>query len=356
VPTAGAPRPGQSRDLWRSHDGRLGSVDCSDKLVAVGETGGVTDDQPSRSFAGQSFTRYGPVQLRDLGVGGESPVLLLVGLSEGDTAAAALLRGVDGRTLREVVLSDQALLPRASYLLTQAQKTAASWAKDSGHVEAAEHLLVAIIDQGSWAVIETLRRAGLNPDVVRGRALRILGLTEDLPRIPIAPPGPAGTRDRPPLAIADLDQRAWAVLRWRQEHLPLDRLDHAWQWWALSMIESRALWRLTRRRGLNEEQSCSIEDHHDREVRRRATQAAPAVIEAWDRQWVPHGDQVVGYRSRPVGQPRDRRTGLRWWCRRHSPNFLAGWPTWFKGRFSDMRLMWFWATTRHRYAGGPRPR
>jgi hypothetical protein len=49
-----------------------------------------------------------------------------------------------------------------------------------------------------------------------------------------------------------------SVLRWREEHLPLDRLEQAWQCWAISVIESRAQWRLTRRLGLNEEQSSSI--------------------------------------------------------------------------------------------------
>ena len=56
----------------------------------------------------------------------------------------------------------------------------------------------------------------------------------------LPPLTPAGTIDRPPLPVADLHGRAWTALRWRQDHLPLDRVSRRSDLDALSHLERDA--------------------------------------------------------------------------------------------------------------------
>jgi hypothetical protein len=152
------------------------------------------------------------------------PVHVLVGISEGHGAAAAALDPGDGRSLREVAAAaGDTLGDGAGYLLMQAQGAARSLAEARGEHLGAEHLLIALLDQASPGVLEALSRARLDPATVRRAALAAIGAAADEPPITLPALTAAGTMDRPPLPVTDLDGRAWTALRWRQDHLPLGR-------------------------------------------------------------------------------------------------------------------------------------
>ena len=105
----------------------------------------------------------------------------------------------------------------------QAQGAARSLAEARGEHLGAEHLLIALLDQASPGVLEALSRARLDPATVRRAALAAIGAAADEPPITLPALTAAGTMDRPPLPVTDLDGRAWTALRWRQDHLPLGR-------------------------------------------------------------------------------------------------------------------------------------
>jgi hypothetical protein len=96
-----------------------------------------------------------------------------------------------------------------------------------GQRPAAEHLLVALIDQSAAGVLHVLSRAGLDPAAIRGAALAGIGAPAGQPAVRLPPLAPAGSLDRPPLPVTELDGRAWRVLAWRHDHLPLDSLRRA---------------------------------------------------------------------------------------------------------------------------------
>ena len=152
---------------------------------------------------------------------GPGPVDFLVGISEGQGPAAAALDPGPGRSLRAVVTGDSELRSGAGYLHMQAQEAARCLAQARGQRMDPEHLLIALVDQGTPEVLHALRQAGLELAAVRRAALSAIRAPVDHPPLGVPAPTPAGTMDRPPLPAGDLDPRAWAVLRWRQDHLPL---------------------------------------------------------------------------------------------------------------------------------------
>jgi hypothetical protein len=190
------------------------------------------------------------------------PADLLVGISDGHEPAAAALDPGAGRSLRAVVAADTALGTGALYLHVQAQGAARSLAESLGEPLAPAHLLVALIDQGTPEVLQALSRAGLDPAEARKRALSAIGAPADLPPVAMPALDPAGTMDRPPLPLADLNSRAWAVLRWRQDHLPLQRLHRASDAAALGHLENATAWRVATHLGLDDDQRYSLMSHH----------------------------------------------------------------------------------------------
>ena len=127
----------------------------------------------------------------------------------------------------------------ASYLSIQTQQAARLEAQ-RGETTTPEHLLLAILDQADPEAVAVLSHAGLDLSIIRTTALDILGAPPDLP--PIATPtlAPAGTMNRPPPSVDELDSTAWAALRWRQDHLPLRRLQRRSHYEALQHLECRA--------------------------------------------------------------------------------------------------------------------
>jgi hypothetical protein len=205
------------------------------------------------------------------------------------------------------------------------------------------HLLLALLDQADDEVLERLNGAGIDPARARAVAIEMLGAPSSLALVPMPALCPAGTYDRPPLPLEELDPPAWAVLSWRQSHLPLGRLKRQHDWFALSSFERRAAWQTAGRQALDDDQRYSLLSHdHDR-VEALAHEARPDLVET--RRQLKRRYQ----RSMPrlVHQQRPRA-----W-RRIAPNFMVGWPTWFSNRRAGLRDKYFRLITAPAYRGQP---
>ena len=257
------------------------------------------------------------------------PVHLLVGISEGTGPAAGALNA--GRPLAEVVAAaGDALGDSATYLHMQAQGAARLFAASLGQRVGSEHLLVALLDQGTTEVLRALGRAGVDPAIVRGAALAAIGAPDGQPPLTLPPLTPAGTMDRPPLPAGQLDDRAWSMLCWRQGHLPLDRLRRPPDRQSLSHLEEKAAWRVADQLGLDDDQRYSLIRHHADQVEQRMAAAKP---------------ELAGPR-RVRGLPR-RRGGFL--------NVTVGWDAWLENRQVNLRDRWFRIRTISYYRGAPRP-
>ncbi len=271
------------------------------------------------------------------------PVHFLIGIAESKSPAAAALAPSDSRSLRAVVAGmAHASSAPASYLHMQAQGGARSLAASRGQQIGVEHLLVALLDQGTPEVLDALSQAGLDRAAVRQAALVALGLPASQPAIMFEPVTAAGTLDRPALPAGELDPRAWAVLRWRQDHLPTGRLHRRWDTEALIHLERDAVRRLSGRLGLDDDQRFSLMRHHegavDETVRRaRADVARP-------------GGETAHAELRALAFRRMRR-------RRRFPllRFTIGWGTWLSNRRVQIWDRWFRLRTLDAYRGTPQP-
>jgi Clp amino terminal domain, pathogenicity island component len=279
----------------------------------------VPSQQPNGPYleAIQRAFRFARETGRDCG-----PAEFLVGISEGRGPAAAALDPGAGLSLRAMA-ADADHPAGQGYLHMQAQGAARSLADTLGQPPGPEHLLIALLDQGTPEVAGLLRRAGLDPGMVRRAALAAIGAPAGYPPLPLPPLTPPGTLDRPPLPVADLDARAWAVLRWRQDHLPLSRLRRDSDRQALAHLEEAAAWQVADRLGLDDDQCYSLISHHGRQV-----------------------GQLAG---RP---PTPRRRGPR---PRRFPAVPVGWAAWFGNRRTGLRDRWFRLRTIGHYRGCPQP-
>jgi hypothetical protein len=279
------------------------------------------------------------------------PAHLLVGVAEGDGPAAAALDPGQGRSLGGVV----AAVPGTpgdgvsgspygglGHLHLQAQGAAMALAESRGEPVGAEHLLIVLIDQGTAPVLEALSRAGLDAGTVRQAAATAIG-APGLPPIELPALTPAGTLDRAPLPVSDLDDRAWTALRWRQDHLPVGRLHRASDREALLHLERNEAWRVADRLALDQDQRYSLISHHASEVGRRLERARsdlPKPPSARDRAQA----RAVALSRRH--RPRPGRTfPLR--------NVTVGWGAWMDNRRVGLRDRWFRLRTTSSYRGAP---
>jgi hypothetical protein len=279
---------------------------------------------------------------RELGSGCR-PVHFLAGIAAGDGAAAAALDPGEGVSLRDAVTSAASgTLTGASFLHVQVQEAARSFAADRHQQPSPEHLLVALIDQGDPEVLTALSLAGLDRGRVRRAALNAVGATGDEPAITIPAPTPAGTLDRPPLPTDQLDSRAWTVLRWRQDHLPLHRVRGPSDAHALSHLERSAVWQLADQLQLDEDQRYSLMHNHVREVERRAGIDRPVLTGAGRGPGMPPVAAALG-RAR---------------LRHHHPallNVTVGWAAWLGNRRVGVRDRWFRLRSAGDYRDCPPP-
>jgi hypothetical protein len=229
----------------------------------------------------------------------------------------------------------------------QAQGAAMSLAESRSEPVKAEHLLIALLDQGTSPVLDALRQAGLDTDSVRQAAATAIG-APGLPPIELPALPAAGTLDRAPLPVAELDGRAWDALRWRQEHLPVGKLRRPSDREALLHLERDEAWRLADRLGLDDDQRYSLVSHHASEVGARVERARP---------------DLPGARS-PRDRAQARAVALsRRHRRRHRAlgpasalsNVTVGWGVWFGNRRVGLRDRWFRLRTSASYRGAPQP-
>jgi len=277
------------------------------------------------------------------GARGARPAHFLVGIAEGDGPAAAALWPADGRSLRAIV-TDMGVAGSspAGYLHMQAQQGATSLAAARGEPPGVEHLLLALLDQGTPEVLEALSRARLDPAAVRVATLAALGAPADLPPIALGPTTPAGTLDRPALPVADLNQRAWVVLCWRQEHLPIGTLRRRSDTWALRQLERTAVMRIADQLVLDDDQRYSLLHHHDEAVGERVARARP---------------ELGGPQQRP-DRPYPGRDARAWSMRRRRYRWLrvtTGWGVWVGNRRTAAANRWFWLRAARAYRGAPQP-
>lgn len=298
---------------------------------------------------------------RELGRG-PGPLDFLIGISGGQGAAAAALDPGPGRSLREVAAADGALGGGAGYLHMQAQQAARWLAQSLGQQVACEHLLIALLDQGTPEVLETLSQAGLHAAAVRQAALSAIGAPADHPPIGMPAPAPAGTMDRSPLPESDLDPRAWSVLRWRQDHLPLHRLRRRADRAALARLESAAAWRIAQRLRLGDDQRYSLIHHHDHAVR-QAINGEPGATTPPPPPGATTPPPPPGQAGLP-GTPgaharriallhrRLRRYGLPGMA---LLNLVVGWGPWMQNRRNGLHDRWVRLRTLGDYRGCPQP-
>jgi Clp amino terminal domain, pathogenicity island component len=284
------------------------------------------------------------------------PAHLLVGVAEGDGPAAAALDPGHGRSLRAAitaVTTDPEARGAATgsspygglgHLHMQAQGAAMALAESRDEPAGAEHLLIALLDQGTAPVLEALGGAGLDRGTVRQAAATAIG-APGLPPIELPALTPAGTLDRAPLPISALDDRAWAALRWRQEHLPVGKLHRPSDREALLHLERDEAWRLADRLDLDDDQRYSLISHHASEVGRRVERARPDLAtpsSARDR---------AQARAMAVARRHRRRPGRTFALR----NVTVGWGVWFGNRRRGLRDRWFRLRTTSSYRGAPQP-
>lgn len=289
---------------------------------------------------------YRQVLRRGFRIGSETnelcrPVHLLAALAETEGPIADALRPPGGEPLfRRPVDRPPDRGGGASYLVMQTQQAARQLASERDEIAAPEHLFLAIIDQADPEAVGLLIGAGLDPGVVRATALQILGAPADL--APIAMPAltPAGTMDRPSLPIDQLDPTAWAALCWRQDHLPLRRLQRRSHYEALEHLEFRACWKIASRRSLDDDQRYSLVRQHRDRVEQLAAQAKPDLVELRSAR-----PRCATATMVPV------RSGRRHW--RRWLGFTVGWGTWFSNRWVGLRDRWFRARTLLDYRGAP---
>jgi len=223
----------------------------------------------------------------------------------------------------------------ASWQHVQAQEAARQFADAVGQRRTPEHLLVALLDQDVPAVRLALDQAGISSGAVRAAALAGIGAPGGYPPLPMPSPMPAGTMDRPPLPVERLDERAWRVLVWRQDHLPLgrDQLRRRPQAGSLYRLEDRAALRLAGKLGLDDDQRYSLLRHHAEQVKRRVAAARP---------------ELAG----PV-RTRAPRRYPRGGASRLARGVFTGWGAWLDNRRTGLRDRWFLLRTRGAYRGCP---
>jgi len=275
------------------------------------------------------------------------PVDVLAALAEVEGPIGEALKGADGGPLfPEAVAKPGMRGGRNTYRTAQASLAAAEFASGRGEEPGPAHLLVAILDQGDPEVVRKLADSHLNAGDLRATALSVLGAPLDEPALPMHHITPAGTMDRPPLDISELDSGAWSVLCWRQDRLPLHRLKRRRHWYALSSLENRAALRVADRFRVDEDQRYSLLRHHSDRVDALAYAAHPDLVVTM--QQLRDAHRSGSPNLRPIVRSRSA------W-ERVVPGFMIGWPTWFANRRVGIRNKWFRLNTLLDYRGQPGP-
>lgn len=229
---------------------------------------------------------------------------------------------------------------RASFLVMQTQQAAGRLASERGETTNPAHLLLAVVDQGDPEAHAALHRAGLDLAAIRRVALEALGAPADFPPISVPSFTPAGTADRPPLPIEELDPRAWSALCWREDHLPLHRVKRRDHYDALCRLESRAVWRVASEFELDDDQGYSLLRHHLDQIEERTARALPECVA------VRSAESPVRFKTTMTTHRRGRRR-FGWL----TPT--VGWGNWFGNRRVGLRNRWFHLRTLRHFRHAP---
>jgi hypothetical protein len=260
------------------------------------------------------------------------PIHLLAALAELDGPISDALVSPLGRSLvRRCADPPPVHGGGAGYLVLQTQEAATKLASERDETMNPEHLLLAVIDQGEPEVVKVLDLAVIDLIDVRRAALEMLEAPGDLPPIPMPPLTTAGTLDRAPLSVSELNPRAWTTLCWRQDHLPFRKISRRSHFAALRHLESRATWRASSKLSLDDDQRYSLLRHHVDRVEQLAAYAKPELFElrsSVSELRVQVGITRIVSRRRRLHRPR--------WM-----NFTVGWGTWFANRQVGLRNRWF---------------
>ncbi len=212
-----------------------------------------------------------------------------------------------------------------------------------------EHLLLGLLAATGSTAAQVVQRAGTSVDDIRDRLLA----TMDPVSVEISPEcrrDPASSTCRragsasglrpisPPRS--DLDHRAWQLLRWRQDHLPLDRVRGPSDWLALQHLEERAATRIVNRLKIEARHGYGLMAYHQLEVELLTAQAAPDCWATWTRRQL---------RPPPESGP----VPTTWWAR-HVPATPDRFRSWISRRWSHVRDLRFAILTRRSYRGGPK--
>jgi hypothetical protein len=209
-------------------------------------------------------------------------------------------------------------------------------------------IAVAVLVVESIKAVERFRLRRLRRDLPRWRGQRpAMHLTTPT----AGPPTPAGYGNTPALPVDRLDERAWAALLWRQEHLPLGRIRSRADWSLLSSLEGRAAGRVANRLDLDDDQRYSLAHHHRVEVERRAKAAAPDHVETWEELQAKAQTRPRGPMPFWSGSRREGMSAFDIWWERNMPRWWSGWPTWFRARRRELGERWFWLITLRDYRG-----
>lgn len=267
------------------------------------------------------------------------PEYILVAIAEGDGPSADALRSSVPGGMRAVALPDWGSAQGSPIALhLQAQGAANAWSLGRAEDTSPEHLLVALVDQGSPGVIRALHAAGIDSDLARCKALEALGAPTETRSIPMPPLTPAGCGDRPALPVGELPQQAWLDLCRRQDRLPLARLHRRSDSGSLYHVERRAARRIASRHSSDPDTIHSLVHHHKREVERRAADSAPHLVGVDP----PRGRNGVHHAGPQTPWTRTVPRSLR---------MFGGWRCWFQNRRVGLRTLWFRSTTLHYYLG-----
>ncbi len=169
--------------------------------------------------------------------------------------------------------------PSGRYLVAQVQDTAGALARRRSETVTPSHILIALLEQRDVEVIEALVRAHIDTEAARDAAFALLGMGKQTPFL-MSPLVPAGTLDRPPLAVEQLHDQAWSALLARQKRLPIQVLRRPSDVAALSHIERNAAERLSTRLKLDDDERASLGVHHLHAVQQRVAEVRPDLARA----------------------------------------------------------------------------
>lgn len=291
----------------------------------------------------------------EVGTQSAGPVHLLAGIVRSESVRAITL---DGTKIIETLASNPRLSARPDrYQGLQVQSTALRLAEETGTEPSPYHLLIVLLDQGSREFDTLMDLADIDRLQLRQESLQRLGLPPDLACVVLEKIGPAGIAQTP-LSTLDLDPDVWAILSWRAEHLPIDKLRDSSDYHALLEYEKNAAWRLVDRAHLDDDQRFSLLSHHLRNVAERVKDLQPRVVAekapprpqnlaVSDREW------RDGVRTSSTSNVVTCLEWIRIGVRSSMIQYAADCRDWRDGLFVSVRARKFAFRVRHNYADQP---